>query len=68
MIKVRYVALIEVEDEVPDDYAISTMKTIIKRLLGEWIKNRIADQVRDVFYDPKIKVTTQLADIVEVKR
>lgn len=68
MIKVRYVALIEVEDEVLSDYALSHMETITKRLRGEWIENRIADQVRDVFYDPRVKVTTQLADVVKLEK
>ena len=69
MIKVRYVALIEVEDEMPDSYAVLPLTTITERLRGKWIKDAIAVQMSDIFtYDPKIKVTTQLADVVKINK
>lgn len=69
MIKVRYVALIEVEDEVPEDFHTLPMTTITERVRGGWLRDAIAEQVRDVFHrDAKIKVTTQLADVVKLER
>lgn len=67
MIKVRYVAQVEVDAVMLNERVKVPVTEIAERIRGTWITKAIAEQVRGVFdRRADIKVTTQLADVVEI--
>ena len=66
-IKIRYIALLEVEDEmVPDDTGL-TIDEIRQNFQSGMVEDGLKDLIAKGFRDPKIAITPQLVDVIEVK-
>ena len=66
MIKIRYVALIEVEDEIEQNDTDLTISEIRQNARSGMVENGLRDLIAKGFCKPKITITQQLADVIEV--
>ena len=66
MIKIRYVALIEVEDEIEQNDTDLTISEIRQNARSGMVENSLRDLIAKGFCKPKITITQQLADVIEV--
>ena len=66
-IKIRYVALLEVEDETVQDATGLTIDEIRQNFRSGMIEDGLKDLIAKGFHKPKITITQQLADVIEVE-
>lgn len=67
MIKIRYVALLEVEDEIEEDENTLTVDAIRQNFRSGMAEDGLRDLIASGFEKPKITITQQLADVIEVE-
>lgn len=67
MIKMRYVALLEVEDEIEENDSTLTANEIRQNARSGMVENGLRDLIAKGFCKPKITITQQLADVIEVE-
>ena len=67
MIKIRYVALLEVEDEIEETKNILTVNEIRQNARSGMIEDGLRDLIAGGFCKPKIAITQQLVDVIEVE-
>jgi len=67
MIKIRYVALLEVEDETVQDDTGLTIDEIRQNVRSGMVEDGLKDLIAKGFHMPKITITQQLADVIEVE-
>jgi hypothetical protein len=67
MIKIRYVAQIEIEDEIEQNDNILTVSEIRQNVRSGMVENGLRDLIAEGFCKPKITITQQLADVIEVE-
>ena len=67
MIKIRYVALLEVEDEIDQNDVDLTVSEIRQNVRSGMIENGLRDLIAGGFCNPKITITPQLSDVIEVE-
>lgn len=67
MIKIRYVAQIEVEDEIDQNDVNLTVSEIRKNARSGMVEDGLKDLIAKGFCKPKIAITQQLADVIEVE-
>lgn len=67
MIKIRYVALLEVEDEIEENDSTLTANEIRQNARSGMVEDGLKDLIAKGFYKPKITITQQLADVIEVE-
>ena len=67
MIKIRYVAQIEVEDEFEQNDVDLTVSEIRQNVRSGMVENGLKDLIAKGFHKPKITITQQLADVIEVE-
>lgn len=66
MIKIRYVAQIEVEDEIEENDSTLTANEIRQNARSGMVENGLRDLIAKGFCKPKITITQQLVDVIEV--
>jgi len=66
MIKIRYVALLEVEDETVQDDTGLTIDEIRQNVRSGMVEDGLKDLIAKGFCKPKITITQQLADVIEL--
>ncbi len=66
MIKIRYVALLEVEDEIEENETTLTVSEIRQNARSGMIEDDLRDLIAGGFCNPKITITQQLVDVIEV--
>jgi hypothetical protein len=67
MIKIRYVAQIEIEDEIEQNDNILTVSEIRQNVRSGMVENGLRDLIAEGFCKPKITITQQLVDVIEVE-
>lgn len=67
MIKIRYVALLEVEDEIEENDSTLTANEIRQNARSGMVEDGLKDLIAKGFHKPKITITQQLADVIEVE-
>lgn len=67
MIKIRYVAQIEVEDEIDQNDTDLTVSEIRQNARSGMVEDGLRDLIAKGFHKPKITITQQLADVIEVE-
>ena len=67
MIKIRYVALLEVEDEIGQNDTDLTVSEIRQNARSGMVEDGLKDLIAKGFHKPKITITQQLADVIEVE-
>ena len=67
MIKIRYVALLEVEDEIEENENTLTVNAIRQNVRSGMVEDGLRDLIAEGFCKPKITITQQLADVIEVE-
>lgn len=67
MIKIRYVALIEVDDEIGQNETDLTISEIRQNARSGMVENGLRDLITKGFCNPKITITQQLVDVIEVE-
>lgn len=67
MIKIRYVALLEVEDEIDQNDVNLTVSEIRKNARSGMVEDGLKDLIAKGFCKPKIDITQQLVDVIEVE-
>lgn len=67
MIKIRYVAQIEVEDEIGQNDTDLTISEIRQNARSGMVENGLKDLIAKGFCKPKITITQQLVDVIEVE-
>ena len=67
MIKIRYVALLEVEDEIEENDSTLTVDEIRQNARSGMVEDGLKDLIAKGFCKPKITITQQLADVIEVE-
>ena len=67
MIKIRYVALLEVEDEIEENESTLTASEIRQNARSSMVENGLRDLIARGFCNPKITITQQLVDVIEVE-
>lgn len=67
MIKIRYVAQIEVEDEIEQNDTDLTVSEIRQNARSGMVEDGLRDLIPKGFCKPKITITQQLADVIEVE-
>lgn len=67
MIKIRYVAQIEVEDEINQNDVDLTVSEIRRNARSGMVEDGLKDLIAKGFHKPKITITQQLADVIEVE-
>ena len=67
MIKIRYVALLEVEDEIEQNGNILTVDEIRQNAQNDMVKDALRDLIARGFMKPKITIIQQFADVIEVE-
>lgn len=67
MIKIRYVAQIEVEDEINQNDVNLTVSEIRQNARSGMVEDGLKDLIAKGFHKPKITITQQLADVIEVE-
>lgn len=67
MIKIRYVALLEVEDEIEENDSTLTVNAIRQNVRSGMVEDGLRDLIAKGFCKPKITITQQLADVIEVE-
>lgn len=67
MIKIRYVAQIEVEDEINQNDTDLTVSEIQQNARSGMVEDGLKDLIAKGFCKPKIDITQQLVDVIEVK-
>lgn len=67
MIKIRYVALLEVEDEIGQNDTDLTISEIRQNARSGMVEDGLKDLIAKGFCKPKITITQQLADVIEVE-
>ncbi len=67
MIKIRYVAQIEVEDEFEQNDVDLTVSEIRQNARSGMVEDGLRDLIAEGFCKPKITITQQLADVIEVE-
>lgn len=66
MIKIRYVAQIEVEDEIEENETTLTVSEIRQNARSGMVEDGLKDLIAKGFCKPKITITQQLVDVIEV--
>ena len=66
MIKIRYVALLEVEDEIEENENTLTVNAIRQNARSGMVEDGLRDLIAEGFCKPKITITQQLVDVIEV--
>ena len=66
MIKIRYVALLEVEDEINQNDTDLTVSEIRQNARSGMVEDGLRDLIAKGFCNPKITITQQLVDVIEV--
>lgn len=67
MIKIRYVAQIEVEDEIDQNDVNLTVSEIRQNGRSGMVEDRLRDLIAQGFSKPKITITQLLSDVIEVE-
>ena len=67
MIKIRYVAQIEVEDEIDQNDTDLTVSEIRQNARSGIVEDGLRDLIAKGFCKPKITITQQLVDVIEVE-
>lgn len=67
MIKIRYVALLEVEDEIEENENTLTVNAIRQNVRSGMVEDGLKDLIAKGFCKPKITIMQQLADAIEVE-
>lgn len=67
MIKIRYVAQIEIEDEIEQNNNVIPVSEIRQNARSGMIENGLRDLIAEGFCKPKITITQQLVDVIEVE-
>lgn len=67
MIKIRYVALLEVEDEINQNDTDLTVSEIRQNARSGMVEDGLRDLIAEGFCKPKITITQQLVDVIEVE-
>lgn len=67
MIKIRYVAQIEVEDEINQNDTDLTVSEIQQNARSGMVEDGLKDLIAKGFCKPKIDITQQLVDVIEVE-
>ena len=66
MIKIRYVAQIEVEDEIDQNDVDLTVSEIRQNVRSGMVEDELRDLIAKGFCKPKITITQQLVDVIEL--
>lgn len=66
MIKIRYVAQIEVEDEIGQNDTDLTVSEIQQNVRNGMVEDGLRDLIAEGFCCPKINITRMLADVIEL--
>ena len=66
MIRIRYVALLEVEDEIEENENTLTVSEIRQNARSGMVEDGLKDLIAKGFCKPKITITQQLVDVIEV--
>lgn len=65
MIKMRYVAQIEVDDEIERTESVLSIDEIRQNIATGMIEESLKDIIAEGFCCPKISITRMLADVIE---
>lgn len=68
MIKIRYVALLEVEDEIEENENTLTVNAIRQNVRSGMVEDGLKGLIAEGFCKPKIAITQQFADVIEVEK
>ena len=68
MIKFRYVAQIEIEEEIEQNDNTFTVDEIRQNVQNGMVKDALRDLIARGFMKPKITITQQFADVIEVEK
>lgn len=67
MIKMRYVAQIEINDEIERNKSVLPINEIRQNLATGMIEESLKDIIAEGFCCPKISITRMLADVIETE-
>lgn len=67
MIKIRYVALIEVKDEIEPNDGTLPIDEIRQNFRTGMVEEELERLISEGFVNPEINITPQLVDVIEVE-